>query len=52
MDVKKFMRYKKLYKFFAANRRKHLAYSNLRKKVSQLYGDYNFRKVINISIQC
>lgn len=50
MDVKKFMRYKKLYKFFAANRRNHVAYCNLRKKLSQLYGEYNFKKVIYLII--
>jgi hypothetical protein len=50
MDVRKLMRYKKLYKFFAYNRCNHVAYCNLRKKVSQLYGEYNFKKVIDLII--
>jgi hypothetical protein len=45
MDVKKFMRCKKLYKFFTSNRRNLMQYANLKKKIIQLYGETNFEKV-------
>jgi hypothetical protein len=50
-DVRKFMRCKKLYKFFTSKRKNFAEYSNLCKKITNLYGEYNFKKIILLATQ-